>query len=86
MITVKIEDWFKYFCEHKTFTGCLIDSKNNKYCFLEGMWHKEDGPAIEYANGDKQYYLNEKHYTEETWRKEVRRRKLEKILSKINDY
>ena len=29
--------------------------------------HREDGPAIEYANGSKYWYLNGKLLTEQQW-------------------
>ena len=32
---------------------------------LNGMCHREDGPALEYANGDKYWCLNGEHLTEE---------------------
>ena len=31
---------------------------------LNGKRHREDGPAIEYANGHKAWHLNGKEYTE----------------------
>ena len=31
---------------------------------LNDKLHREGGPAIEYANGDKEWYINDKHYTE----------------------
>jgi hypothetical protein len=27
-------------------------------------YHREDGPAIEYANGDKEYYINAINFIE----------------------
>jgi hypothetical protein len=39
------------------------------YYLLNGQWHREDGPAAEYANGTKYWYLQGKEYTEEEyWR------------------
>ena len=38
--------------------GLTIDSKGNKYWISNNLWHREGGPAIEYANGDKSYYFN----------------------------
>ena len=32
-----------------------------------GQFHREDGPAIEDANGSKQWWLNDKQYTEEEY-------------------
>ena len=34
----------------------------------DGQLHREDGPAVERANGDKEYYLNEKDGTWGTYR------------------
>ena len=33
-------------------------SSGNKYLFLNGKLHREDGPAIEYSDGAKSWYLN----------------------------
>jgi len=34
-------------------------SSGDKYWFTEnGLLHRDDGPAVEYANGDKQWYVN----------------------------
>jgi len=38
----------------------IIDEYGDKYWYLNGLYHREDGPAIEYANGDKYWYLNDK--------------------------
>jgi hypothetical protein len=32
---------------------------------LEGQLHREDGPAVEYANGDKYYFINCKLHRED---------------------
>jgi hypothetical protein len=32
---------------------------------LEGKLHREDGPAVEWANGDKCYYINGKLHRED---------------------
>ena len=42
--------------------------------FLNDELHREDGPAIEYTNGDEDYYLNGKYYTEENYHKEIQKR------------
>jgi hypothetical protein len=40
---------------------------------LNGKLHRVDGPAIEYANGDKTWWLNDKYYFSfEEWKQEVR--------------
>ena len=33
--------------------------------FLNGKYHREDGPAVEYANGSKVWYLNGKRHRED---------------------
>jgi hypothetical protein len=38
------------------------DEYGNKYWFLNGKFHRVDGPAIEYANGSKFWYLNGKRH------------------------
>src|ERR1700677_2010702 len=42
-----------------------IDSVGTKEWYLNGKWHREDGPAIEYTNGDKEWYLNGKWHRED---------------------
>jgi len=32
---------------------------------LNGKYHREDGPALEYADGYKAWYLNGKEFTEQ---------------------
>ena len=40
------------------------DTYGNIYYTLNGKLHREDGPAVEDANGTKFWYLNGKEYTE----------------------
>ena len=40
-------------------------NENGTFWKLNGNLHREDGPAIEYANGTKEWWLNGKQYTEE---------------------
>ena len=39
---------------------CKTNSYGTKRWFLNGSLHREDGPAIEYADGDKSWFLNNK--------------------------
>src|SRR3990167_8892773 len=32
---------------------------------LDGQLHRRDGPAIEWANGDKEWWLNDQHHRED---------------------
>jgi hypothetical protein len=38
---------------------------------LNGKPHREDGPAFEYADGDRYWYLNGEEYTEEEFNKKT---------------
>jgi len=41
-----------------------IDGNGDKFWFLNDELHREDGPAIEYADGTKLWYLNGNELTE----------------------
>lgn len=41
------------------------DSRYSKQYFLNGKLHREDGPAIEYVNGDLRWYLNGNRHRED---------------------
>lgn len=42
-----------------------IDDKGNKYWFLNGLYHREDGPAVEFASGCKFWYRNDNLHRED---------------------
>ena len=54
---------------------CVIEGDGNKFWFyeLDGYFHKkrtfhrEDGPAMEFTNGEKYWYLHDKQYTLEEY-------------------
>jgi len=48
----------------KTYT-VKVDNEGTKRWYLNGKLHREDGPAVEYANGGKFWYLNGKLVTEQ---------------------
>jgi len=37
---------------------CEVKSNGTKIWYLNGKYHRKDGPAIERVNGDKLWYLN----------------------------
>ncbi len=41
-----------------------IDEYGNKKWRVNGLLHREDGPAVEYVNGAKEWYLNVKIHNE----------------------
>jgi len=43
----------------------VVVEGGDKYWYLNGEFHREDGPAIEYASGTKFWYLNGKHHRED---------------------
>ena len=42
-----------------------IDEDGTKCWYLNGKYHREDGPAVEYADGNKEWYLNGKYHRED---------------------
>ena len=42
-----------------------VDPAGNKRWYLNGILHREDGPAVERANGAKFWYLNGKLHRED---------------------
>ena len=44
---------------------CEVDEYGTKWWWLNSKLHREDGPAIENANGDKYWYLNDNLHRED---------------------
>lgn len=44
------------------------------------MYHREDGLAVEYTNGDREWFLNGVQYTKELFNKYLLNRKLNQTL------
>ena len=42
-----------------------VDEYGTKSWYLNGKYHREDGPACEYADGTKSWYLNGKRHRED---------------------
>ena len=45
--------------------GCITDTHGDKKWYKDGKRHRLDGPAVEYANGTKHWYVDDKEYSEE---------------------
>jgi hypothetical protein len=43
----------------------IIDEFGNDRYYLDGRLHREDGPAIEFSNGDKHWYINDLFHRED---------------------
>lgn len=57
----------------ENFTGIIKDKRHGKANYVNGVIHKEDGPAIEYENGTCSWYYKgvcyswDNDFTVETW-------------------
>ena len=49
----------------KSITYEVTVSECNTFWRLNGKFHREDGPAIEYADGDKYWFINGKYHRED---------------------
>jgi hypothetical protein len=49
-----------------------VDKEKTQW-FLSGVLHRADGPAIEYSNGDKSWYLKGVKVTEQAVMKPVKK-------------
>ena len=44
---------------------CITDTNGNKYWYLNDKLHREDGPAVEMADGTKKWCINDHDVTQE---------------------
>ena len=44
---------------------CKTAANGNKYWYLNGKYHREGGPAVEYPDGTKEWWLNGKVHRED---------------------
>ena len=49
---------------------CVTFQNLNRAWYLDGKFHRDDGPAIEYVNGINQWYLDGYPFHEEEWETE----------------
>ncbi len=54
MKTIKINTWIDI---SKEFTGIVEFPAGSIFWIKDGKRHREDGPAVEYSNGTKKWYL-----------------------------
>ncbi len=50
-----------------------VDDNGDKRWFLNNELHREDGPAIELADGTKMWWLNNELLTKTEWRKQIQK-------------
>ena len=70
----------EYIQKHPKFTGILIDCSGNELWLLNGKYHRTDGPAVQYINRSKSWYLNGEYLTKEEWTYTMRVNKLEEFI------
>ena len=61
----KLVDDFSAFEGINSFTGIVKDKYDTIAYYLNGEFHRTDGPAIEESNGGKSWYLNGKLHRED---------------------
>ena len=56
-------------------TDCEIklDSDGTKYWYQNGELHRTDGPAVEFASGDREWYIEGKYFTEEQFNQQTKK-------------
>ena len=63
METIVLNNWAD--SVPKNYTGIVEDRNGSIFYFLNGKYHREDGPAIIYSDGALGYYLNGKRHRED---------------------
>jgi hypothetical protein len=47
----------------------VVDAEGNTIWYKNDVYHREDGPAIEYWDGDREWWLNGEKLSEEEFKK-----------------
>ena len=69
---------------HENYTGILECPNGDKLWYLNGKFHRLDGPSVELCNGYKFWYLNGKEYTfEQYWNIQKNTEHANKIMAYI---
>ena len=64
-------------------SGRYVDLEGNEIWYLNGLLHREDGPAYETVSGIKQWFTNGIQITEEEFKHWIMKNKLHKKLSQL---
>jgi hypothetical protein len=62
--------------------GSFHYASNGIFHYKNGELHREDGPAFEWTNGKKEWYLNGKHYYKNEYKIEIEKLRKSRILLK----
>jgi hypothetical protein len=60
-----------------------IDASGNKLWFQHDNIHRDDGPAVEYANGSNEWYLHNKCLPFDEWIDKVDMSYEDKVMMKL---
>jgi len=55
----------KYYLEECMLFWTVTDETGNKFWYVKTYLHRENGPAIEYSSGEKEWYIKGKRLTKE---------------------
>jgi hypothetical protein len=71
---------YNLYIESKQQPVMTIDVLGTKHWKLNSKLHREDGPAIEEANGNKYWYLNDIELTKEAFNEYIKAKQFNKEL------
>lgn len=61
----KLVDYYYDFEGQETFTGVVKDEYGTIAHYVNGKLHQDNGPAVEWSNGNKAWYTNNKLHRED---------------------
>jgi len=64
-------------------TGAILCRTNTGTYYRGHLIHREDGPAVEYSNGSKYWYLNGKEYSEQEYLNIISLKSKSRILDEV---
>ena len=50
-----------------------VDEDKTKHWYLNGNLHREDGPAVEYADGTSRWWLNDRELTQSEFNAKIKK-------------
>jgi len=77
------EDYYKLSDKEKKAKPYCIEYPSRKEWLVNGKFHREDGPAIEWCTGKVGWYLNYANYTFEEWLEKTPLSNEEKVFLRL---
>ena len=76
--------WYTQGVRHRdSWRGPALISDHYSRYFSAGLTHRRDGPAIEYTDGDKGWWLHNQHLSFDQWLDEVNISDENKVMMKL---